>query len=252
MVHIPKAITAEDVIDGKVDKEGRVKIQDAAGNVIGDENKIRVEGSPEQKAFEELKKAAAAAQPPDPLTTSYGPSVHTSSKTSPFKERQAKAEKELEALGDQKTVEALQKRAFLSAQISELRELENRRVQGAPSRLPRGLVLDIGDLPSKYPDRHFRWVNIEAPGKAASALAMGYTRTSASEGGRQVGDLALFHTSQDNRAKRVADRELHNNQLVEAHKSEIRAAAERVVKEVYDRTGKDISKGTGTLLVEDR
>lgn len=248
-VNVPKAITAEDVIDGKVDKEGRVKIQDGEGNVIGDEKKLQVEGTPEHEAWEKLKAEARAALPPDPLTTS---AVHTDSKTSPFKARQAEAERQLQALADAKGADALQRRAKLKATISELRELENRRVQGAPSRLPRGLVLDIGDLPSRYPDRHFRWVNIDAPGKAASAIAMGYTRTPNSEGGKQVGDLALFHTSQDNRATRVAERELQNNRAVESHKAELRNLAEKVVEEIYNKTGKDISKGKGTLLVEDQ
>lgn len=178
------------------------------------------------------------------------PAVITNSKV--FTDRITKAEKELQALGNTKSVEALQKRAKLNALITELRELENRRVHGAPSRLPRGLVLDLGDLPSKYPDRHFRWVNVEAPGKAASAIALGYTRVPPSEDGKQVGDLALFYTSQDRRAERVAEQNTQNMKAVEAYKNELRGLAEKVVEEIYNKTGKDISKGTGTLLVEDR
>lgn len=178
------------------------------------------------------------------------PAVHTNSKV--FTDRIAVAKKELESLGGERSMSALQKRAMLNAKISELQELENRRVHGAPIRLPRGLVLDLGDLPSQYPDRHFRWVNVDAPGKAASAIALGYTRVPPSEGGKQIGDLALFYTSQDRRAERVGEQNAANQKAIESYKNEIRTLAEKVVEEIYNKTGKDISKGSGTLLVEDR
>lgn len=178
------------------------------------------------------------------------PAVHTNSKV--FVDRIATAKKELESLGGERSMSALQKRATLNAKISELQELENRRVHGAPIRLPRGLVLDLGDLPSQYPDRHFRWVNVDAPGKAASAIALGYTRVPPSEGGKQIGDLALFYTSQDRRAERVGEQNAANQKAIESYKNEIRTLAEKVVEEIYNKTGKDISKGSGTLLVEDR
>lgn len=242
-VHIPKAVTAEDVVKIVEDPEGRVKQQTAEGVVQGDEKKIAEGDEAAVKAFEEIKKQALANE---------APNVITQSRTSTLKERRSAAEKELETLADQRNSNALQRRAMLKAQISELRELENRQVHGAPSRLPRGLVLDLGDLPAKYPDRHFRWVNIDAPGKAAAAQAMGYTRTPNSEGGKQIGDLAVFHTSQEHYAQRIADRAVSNQQSVEAYKNEITNMAEKVVREIYDKTGKDISKGRGTLLVEDK
>jgi hypothetical protein len=247
-----KAITERDVIDGKEDSQGRVKQQDAAGNVLADETQIAKPGTDAQKEFAELQAAAKASVGNPEFTVSGAPAVHTQSRTSPFKARQAAAEKELQELGEAKTTQALRRRAELRAQVNELRELENRRVHGAPTHQPRGLMLDLGDLPSKYPDRHFRWVNIEAPGKAAAAQAVGYTRLSTGEGGKQIGDLALFWTSQENRYQRVAQQDTQNRDKIEAYKNEIRAAAEKVVQEIYDRTGKDISQGRGTLLVEDR
>lgn len=63
---------------------------------------------------------------------------------------------------------------------------------GAVPNALKGDLLDLSDLQAKHPDKHLRWCNVNNPPGMANHAKKGRTRLAQSDGGRQMGNLAVF------------------------------------------------------------
>lgn len=133
-------------------------------------------------------------------------------------------------------------RAEAKSQITEMqKKLEQQeRTSGPPGAMPMATkqsLLDASDVAKKHPDKHLRWVNVGVPEKAQSRQREGYERVPAAEGGKQVGNLALFACTKERHEQHVeADRQLRSRRL-DAHNVEVEKTAESVAKVLRDKHG---------------
>lgn len=119
-----------------------------------------------------------------------------------------------------------------------LDKIEAQTLSGAASLTPKELMLDLSDLQKAHPDKHFRWVNIKAPGVADRRRLDGYLRLPESEGGRVIGDeVAVFVTSQRIHEHRLAQLKETNKARLSAHQADVERVAEYVVRELRDKYG---------------
>lgn len=161
----------------------------------------------------------------------------------------------------EKEAEGLRKEAAQSAKAAEARqELDNlskalahveaQSLSGAPELTPKEIMLDLSDLKAKHPDKHFRWVNIKAPGVAERRRLDGYLRLPESEGGRELGgEVAVFVTTERLHEHRVAQIEKLTKDRLSAHRAEVEQAAEAVARELRDKHGLRVD--VGRLLVDE-
>lgn len=123
-----------------------------------------------------------------------------------------------------------------------LEHLENQQFSGAPNLTPKDVLLDLSDLQAAHPDKHFRWVNIRAPGKADRRRLDGYIRLPVSVGGKDLaGEVAVFVTSKkifEAREQRIKDA---NKARLKAHRAEVERAVESIAKELRDKYGLKIN-----------
>lgn len=108
---------------------------------------------------------------------------------------------------------------------------------GAVPNTPKRMLLDASELQKKNPDKHYRWVNIGTSDKAQSRQVQGYEKVSASEGGRQVGNLALFAVPRQQFEQRVAAIEKLGRDRLNAHKADVEQMADSIARELRDRHG---------------
>lgn len=119
-----------------------------------------------------------------------------------------------------------------------LDKIEAQTLSGAASLTPKELMLDLSDLKKAHPDKHFRWVNIKAPGVADRRRLDGYIRLPESEGGRVIGDeVAVFVTSQRIHEHRLAELKKANQARLSAHQADVERAVEGIVREARDKYG---------------
>jgi hypothetical protein len=175
----------------------KVKQQDSQGNVIADENEIRKKGSVPE----------SVTGTPAPVSAPGAPAVHTDSRVDFTKQKLAELEQAAVEAENLQGTRRLYERARLRAQIRELKERENATYSGANIRAPRGSILHAEEAIMKHPEYHYRFVNMNAPGKADNAKAIGYEKVTEEDGGKTLGDLALFRTPLEKRASRVAGQE---------------------------------------------
>jgi hypothetical protein len=128
------------------------------------------------------------------------------------------------------------------AELQALRRQEEKEVPGLRIRTPRQRILDASEVQAKHPDKHVRWVNIKDPEKAEARKEDGYKRLTSEEGGRQIGDQAALFAIPKEQAEemRLAHRE-ENEMRLNAHKAEMRRAAEQGAKQLRDQAGLDVS-----------
>lgn len=120
---------------------------------------------------------------------------------------------------------------------------------GAIPLTPKAQLLDATDVQSQHADKRLRWVNTQNAEKAQLRQAQGYERVPVAEGGRQVGNLALFALSKDEYNRRVADVERRNKERLSAHKTDVEKIAEGVARELRDRHG--ISVKAENILISE-
>ncbi len=120
---------------------------------------------------------------------------------------------------------------------------------GAISNQPKQQMLDASDVQKKHPDKRIRWVNTGNPEKAQSRQAQGYERIPAAEGGRQVGNLALFGLKKSEYERRVKAQEKMNKDRLSAHKVEAERQAESIARELRDKHG--ISVDAERILIRE-
>jgi hypothetical protein len=102
---------------------------------------------------------------------------------------------------------------------------------------PKQQLLDARQIEKDNPDKRFRWVNVHNSERAQLRQAQGYERVPVAEGGRQVGNLALFAVPRQKYDERVAQLEKTNKERLTAHQTEVERIADGVAKELRDRHG---------------
>lgn len=108
---------------------------------------------------------------------------------------------------------------------------------GVIPNAPKAALLNVDSVQLRHPTKRIKWVNVKNTEKAQLRESTGYTRLPITEGGRQVGDLALFSLPRDVYEARVKDVEEKNKARLQAHKTEVEAAAEGIMRELRDRHG---------------
>jgi hypothetical protein len=169
------------------------------------------------------------------------PAVHTDSRTSFYKQKIAELERQAIEAEQLEGTRRLQAKAQIRAQIRELRERENRRFSGADPRTPRGSILHAEEAISKRPEFHYRFININAPGKADNAKALGYEKVPEDEGGKTLGDLALFRIPFERRAERVAGQEKETQDKIKRFSDDMKGEVREMAK-FLRRRGVDINE----------
>lgn len=136
------------------------------------------------------------------------------------------------------------------AELEALRRQEEKEIPGLKIRTPRQRILDAREVQAKHPDKHIRWVNIKDAEKAEARKEDGYHRLTSEEGGRQIGDqAALFAIPKgEAEARRAAIKE-ENLARLDAHKAEMRRAAEAGAKALRDQAGLSVS--ADRLLIDE-
>lgn len=130
------------------------------------------------------------------------------------------------------------KRQRLELLTETLKHIEAQTLSGAAVLTPKDILLDLSDLQKQHPDKHFRWVNVRAPGNADRRRLNGYIRLPESEGGRELGgELAVFVTTQRLHEHHVAEIKKQNKQRLNAHRAEVENAVEAVARELRDKYG---------------
>lgn len=136
------------------------------------------------------------------------------------------------------------------AELQALRRQEEKEVPGLRIRTPRQRILDASEVQAKHPDLHVRWVNIKDPEKAEARREDGYRRLTSEEGGKQIGDqAALFAIPKEQAELKRREIREENEARLNAHKAEMRRAAEQGARDLRD--GHGLSVSAERLLIDD-
>lgn len=158
--------------------------------------------------------------------------------------------KTAEAVGESVPKSTSEKKEALDAMTEALRKIEAQTLSGAAVLTPKEVLLDLSDLQAKHPDRHYRWVNIRAPGQADRRRNDGYLRLPESEGGKELGgEIAIFVTTKRVFESRVARIKEQNRLRLEAHRAEVEEVVESVVRELRDKYGMQLD--SSRILVDE-
>lgn len=135
-------------------------------------------------------------------------------------------------------------------ELKALRRQEDKEVPGLKPRTPRQRILDASEVQARHPDKHIRWVNIKDPEKAEARKEDGYTRLTSEEGGRQIGDqAALFSIPKEQAVQKKREIREENESRLNAHKADMRRAAEAGAKDLRDNHGLSVS--ADRLLIDE-
>jgi hypothetical protein len=147
--------------------------------------------------------------------------------------QQAKAEKE--------TISKAEAKARIAEMQKELEAIERKEGRsGAVPLGPKGKLLEANEVEDALPHKRLRWVNINSD-KAQIRQNTGYERVAIGDGGRQVGNLALFAIDRQEYERRVELQAEVNRKRLEAHKAEVSEMAESVAKLLRDRHGVNVN-----------
>lgn len=121
----------------------------------------------------------------------------------------------------------------------KLKQVEATTISGAPSRTPKGQLLDASSTAEKVgPEKHIRWLNLKDPNKVASRQMEGYVRVSESEGGRNLGDeMATFAIPRERYDARVSAEKAEGERRLVSHKTDMERLAENTAKVLKDKHG---------------
>lgn len=125
--------------------------------------------------------------------------------------------------------------------VNQMKKLESvERTTGSSGAVPltpKAKLLDAAEAESMHPGKRLRWVNVQNVEKTQLRQSEGYERLPVAEGGRQVGNLALFALPRQEYDRRVADVARRNNERLSAHKNEVENMAESVARALRDNHG---------------
>ena len=201
-----------------MDPQGRVKQQDAAGNFIADENELR-------------------QKPPKP----QAPNVITDPRVDFTRNKMHELEQQAIEAENLEGTRRLQARAQIRSQIRELKERENATFSGANVRAPRGSILNAEEALQKHPEYHYRFVNILARGKPTMRRRWAMRRLRKSDGGKTLGDLALFRIPLVQRARRQAGQEQQTKDYIKKVTEDLRGEVREMARYLR-RKGVDIDE----------
>lgn len=111
---------------------------------------------------------------------------------------------------------------------------------GAVPNTQKQTLLDLSELKSKHPDKEFRWVHIHNTGKAERRIRDGWSKLPADQGGRTVGNLAIFSIPRPKVESMRQARQERTARLLTAYKVQSHHEAEQMAKILRDRHGIDI------------
>ena len=120
-----------------------------------------------------------------------------------------------------------------------LRQQEATTVSGAPSRTPKGMMLDASETQKTIgPDGVVRWLNLKDPNKVSMRQMEGFVRVPESEGGKQLGDeMATFAISRSCRDARVTAQKEEGERRLTSHKTDMERLAENTAQILQDKHG---------------
>jgi hypothetical protein len=149
------------------------------------------------------------------------------------KKRQEMAETQLSG-----TMTDSEKKSELRRQMEEIDRLERKTgPSGATPLTPKAQMLDASDVQKQHKGKRVRWVNVAQAEKAEGRRHEGYERIPAAEGGKQVGNLALFAIPEGAYQEKIARQRKTNRDRLQAHNREVEQQAEAVARELRDRYG---------------
>ena len=149
----------------------------------------------------------------------------------------------MEEFNDRREMTDTEKRAKIKEMQADLDRQERTTGQsGAVPNASKQQLLDATDIVDARPNERVRWVNVGNPEKAQLRQSQGYERIPLAEGGRQVGNLALFSTSRENYERRVDEVNRVSKERLSAHKKDVEKVAEAVVRELRDRHGINVER----------
>lgn len=122
--------------------------------------------------------------------------------------------------------------------LERLKRQEAKEVGGAPTRMPKQMMLDASDVAAKHPDKHLRWVSLKDDNKLASRKMEGYVALNEKEGGKTLGnELVLMGLPKQLYEQRVARQNAENERRLSQHTKEWENLAESAARELRDRHG---------------
>lgn len=125
--------------------------------------------------------------------------------------------------------------------LKELNRLEAKTGgSGAVPNATKSDLLDLSEIAAKHPDKVVRFVNVANPDKVSRRLKKGWTKLAEGDGGKQVGNLAVFAIDKATILGYRTAKKIHQKNLLVQFKAEDHAMAERMAKVLRDRHGIDI------------
>lgn len=125
--------------------------------------------------------------------------------------------------------------------LEKMKQIE--RTTGPSGAIPNATkeeLLNLSDLQAKHPDKHLRFVNVANPDKVSRRQRNGYIRLPEADGGRQIGNLAVFAVPKQQLHKLQADKAQKQAQLLVRFKAESHQEAEATARILRDRHGIDV------------
>lgn len=125
--------------------------------------------------------------------------------------------------------------------LEDLRRIEKTTgSSGAVPNTSKEDLLDLSSLREAHPDLSFRFVNMRNPGKATRRQKLGWVRLPETEGGRQVGDLAVFVNRRSKVEELRRERTERDRLKLVAYKAESVQLAEGMSRILRDRFGIEV------------
>ena len=108
---------------------------------------------------------------------------------------------------------------------------------GAVPRAPKAMLLDATEAIAANPNKRLRWVNVGVAEKVQLRKSSGYELVPVSEGGRQVGNLALMSLPDEVYRERVAEIEAENKRRLSSYRDEVEKEADAIARVLRDKHG---------------
>lgn len=126
-----------------------------------------------------------------------------------------------------------------TAEIKKQLDVAERKTgfSGAVPNTPKAALLRADGAQEKLSGHRLRWVNIADAAKVSGRIAEGYERVSEADGGRQMGNLALFKVPNEVYDRKVRAIEEENARRLNSHRTEVANVAESIERTLRDKHG---------------
>jgi len=123
-------------------------------------------------------------------------------------------------------------------QLAALNKQEAKTIPGAPLAMPKEMLLELTPEAAADKENHYRFINVKSADNALRRQSQGYEIVPEGEGGKRLGaEMALARTPVANYEARKKSFEKLGKQRLEAHKTEVQAVVQSVVRELRDKHG---------------